>query len=355
MQPTNIASSDLSESRPASADLINVSQVFKAAQRLRQSHLLLPTPLEPLDLFDKQRKIEVWLKLENLQRTGSFKLRGASNKLLALQEQASSKVGFVTASAGNHALGLAYAAAHLDLPATIVVPLDASSAKVKALKSYPIELIQHGASYDEAEEYARTLERERGLVFVSAYNDLEVIAGQGTLALEVINELPQVTHFLVPVGGGGLISGVGLLAKSLNPTAKVIGVQSEASTAMTAALKAGHLVTTPEYPTLADGLAGGLEKGTVTFDLARRYVDQMILVSEEEIAGAIHYLLDKFHTVAEGSAVVGLAALLAGRWQPAPGAVVCCLITGRNIATDKLLKILNESPGQAGLQLKKVE
>jgi threonine dehydratase len=326
---------------PQEKPLLTASDVFKAAQRLRQAGLLFPTPLEPLKTLSKDTGAGIWLKLENLQRTGSFKLRGAANKLLALQERLDSKPHVVTASAGNHGLGVAYAATHLGITATIVVPLEASPAKVKALKSYPVELIQHGAGYEEAEAYARQLERERGLTFVSAYNDLEVIAGQGTLALEVLHELPELTHLLVPTGGGGLLSGVALFAKEVNPAIRVIGVQSEASTALTAALKAGHLVTTPEYPTLADGLAGGLEAGTVTFALAQQYVDEMVLVSEESIAGAIRFMVEELHLIAEGSAVVGLAALLSKRWQPEPGAVVCSLITGRNIATEKLLKIMH--------------
>ncbi len=321
--------------------MITASDVFKAAQRLRKAGLLFSTPLEPLKSLSAATGAEVWLKLENLQRAGSFKLRGAANKLLTLQERLDSKPHVVTASAGNHGLGLAYAAAHLGITATIVVPLEASPAKVKALKSYPVELIQHGPGYEEAEAYARQLEKERGLTFVSAYNDLEVIAGQGTLALEVLNELPELTHLLVPVGGGGLISRVRLLAKEVNPAIRVIGVQSEASTAMTAALEAGQLVTTPEYPTLADGLAGGLEVGTVTFELARRYVDRMVLVSEEDIAWAIRFMVEELHVIAEGSAVVGPAALLGKGWPPESGAVVCSLITGRNIATEKLLKIMN--------------
>lgn len=322
--------------------LLTASDVFKAAQRLRRAGLLFPTPLEPLITLSQETGANIWLKLENLQRTGSFKLRGAANKLLALQERLNTPPHVVTASAGNHGLGVAYAATHLGIAATIVVPQEASPAKVRALQSYPVELIQHGAGYEEAEAYARQLEHERGLTFVSAYNDLEVVAGQGTLALEVLNELPEVTHLLVPVGGGGLISGVGLLAKEVNPAITVIGVQSEASTAMTAALAAGHLVTTPEYPTLADGLAGGLEAGTVTFGLARQYVDRMVLVSEDEIVGTIRYMVDELHSIAEGSAVVGLTALLGKRWLPPPGATVCSLITGRNIATPKLLKIMND-------------
>ncbi len=323
-----------------SGENLKAGEVLAAAHRLKSANLLLPTPLEPLESLNGA---QVWLKLENLQRTGSFKLRGAANKLLKLGEQAGEKQPVVTASAGNHALGLAYAAAYLGLSATIVVPLEASSAKVAALKRYPIELIQYGAGYEEAELYARQLERERNLVFVSAYNDADVIAGQGTLGLEIMSDLPQVTDILVPVGGGGLISGVGLLAKSLNPAIRVIGVQSEASTAMSAALQAGQLVVTPEYPTLADGLAGGLEQGTITFDLARQYVDQMVLVSEAAIEEAIRFMVNQLHIIAEGSAVVGLAALLGKSWQPVAGSSVVCLITGRNIATDKLSKILERT------------
>jgi threonine dehydratase len=222
------------------------------------------------------------------------------------------------------------------------VPQGASVAKVEALQRYPVSLILEGENYEAAELYARQLERERGLVFVSAYNDQEVIAGQATLALEVLHDLPEAKVLLVPVGGGGLISGVGLWAKTVSPQIKLIGVQSEASPAMHAALAAGKIVSAPDLPSLADGLAGNLEADTLTFELAQRYVDEVVLVSEEDIASAIRYYADELHLIAEGSAVVGLAALLSDRINlEALGSPVVDFVTGRNIAPATLRKILN--------------
>ncbi|MEI6047003.1 MAG: pyridoxal-phosphate dependent enzyme, partial [Chloroflexota bacterium] len=178
----------------------------------------------------------------------------------------------------------------------------------------------------------------QSLVFVSAYNDREVIAGQATLALEALHDLPEAKVLLVPVGGGGLISGVGLWAKSVSPQIRLIGVQSEASTAMYAALVAGKIVSVPDLPSLADGLAGNLEAETLTFELAKRYVDDVVLVGEEDIAAAIRYYADELHLIAEGSAVVGLAALLSG--QVTPSGPLVDFVTGRNIAPATLRKIL---------------
>jgi threonine dehydratase len=285
---------------------------------------------------------EIYHKLELFQTTGSFKLRGATNKLLTLNT-AERERGVVTASAGNHALGVAHAARHLGIAATIVVPKGASAAKVEALRRYPVTLILEGENYEAAELYARQLEQERGHVFVSAYNDREVIAGQATLALEVLNDLPEAKVLLVPVGGGGLISGVGLWAKTVSPQIKLIGVQSEASPAMHAALAAGKIVAAPDLPSLADGLAGNLETNTLTFELALRYVDEIVLVSEEDIAAAIRYYADELHLIAEGSAVVGVAALLSGRINlGVSDSPVVDFVSGRNIASATLRQILNQ-------------
>jgi threonine dehydratase len=246
--------------------------------------------------------------------------------------------GIVTASAGNHALGVAYTARHLGIKATIVVPQSASAAKVEALRRYPVTLLLEGDNYDAAELYSRQLERESNMVYVSAYNDPEVIAGQGTTALEALNDLPEAKILLVPVGGGGLVSGVGLWAKSVNPDIKVIGLQSEASPAMQYALAAGKIVPAPDLPSLADGLAGNIEENSITFELAQRYLDEMILVTEEDIATALRFFANELHIIAEGSAVVGTAALLSGRVK-GEGPIIE-FVTGRNIAPATLRKVL---------------
>lgn len=316
---------------------MQASAVLDAARRLAASGLIYQTPLVRCEPLSAQLGYEIYQKLELFQQTGSFKLRGATNKLLTLSIEEKAR-GVVTASAGNHALGVAHAARHLGIAATIVVPTGASAAKVEALRRYPASLILHGDNYEAAELYARQLEQERGLVFVSAYNDPAVVAGQGTLALEALAALPTAKTLLVPVGGGGLISGIGLWAKTVAPHIKLIGVQSEASPAMHAALAAGQIVAAPDWPSLADGLAGNLEAGTITFELAQRYVDELVLVSEAEIAAAMGYFADELHLIAEGSAAVGLAALVSGRVKPA-GPIID-FVCGRNVAPATLRKIL---------------
>lgn len=305
------------------------------AARRRIAGTVAVTPLEHSRPLSALAGAEVYLKLECAQITGSFKLRGATNALLAQADGGP----VVACSAGNHALGLAHAAAATGRQATLVLPETASPAKVAALGRYPVRLIQHGANYDEAEAEARRLERDEGLRFVSPYNDPDVIAGQGTVGIEILEQLPSAELLLVGVGGGGLISGVALWAKALNPAIQVIGVQAANSTAMLAALRAGQIVATPELPTLADGLSGGIEAGSITFPLVQRLVDDMLTVSEDQIAAAMRWLLDEHHLVVEGSAAVGVAALLHGLVPAAAGRRTVALLCGRNVATATLRQI----------------
>lgn len=321
---------------------LTAQAILQAANRLHKSNLIYRTPLEKNHKLSDELGLELWQKLELYQQTGSFKLRGATNKLLALLEESqtsNTKPEILTISAGNHGLGIAHAARHLNMKATVVVPKVASPAKVEALRRYPISLIQHGDNYEAAELYSRELERESTLTFASPYNDYEVMAGQGTIALEVLQDLPQTNVLLVPTGGGGLIGGVALWAKTVIPNIKVIGVQSEASPAMHHALVAGKLVPAPDLSSLADGLAGALEVDTVTFSLVNRYVDEIVLVSEAAIAEAIRYYAEYEHLIVEGSGAVGLAALLEGKLTLPSGSRVVNIVTGRNIAAATLSKI----------------
>lgn len=316
---------------------MKAQQVLEAARRLAQAGTVYHTPLARCEPLSARLGVAVYQKLELFQLTGSFKLRGATSKIMNLSAAERAR-GIVTASAGNHALGVAYTARHLGIKATIVVPKSASAAKVEALRRYPVTLLLEGDNYDAAELYSRQLERESNMVYVSAYNDPEVIAGQGTTALEALNDLPEAKILLVPVGGGGLVSGVGLWAKSVNSDIKVIGLQSEASPAMQNALSAGKIVPAPDLPSLADGLAGNIEENSITFELAQRYLDEMILVTEEDIATALRFFADELHIIAEGSAVVGTAALLSGRVK-GDGPIIE-FVTGRNIAPATLRKVL---------------
>jgi threonine dehydratase len=297
------------------------------------------TPLEPSTWLSEISGADVSLKLECYQPTGSFKVRGAMAAISHLGEDARER-GVVTASAGNHGLGVAYAASRLDVGATVVVPDNASEAKVASLRRFPIELLRGGPSYDTAEHMALDLAREQSYAFVSPYNDPWVVAGQGTIGVEILEDAPRAGAVLVPVGGGGLISGIGSWLKRVNGDIRVIGVQSSASPAMEQALHAGRLVEIGIEPTLADGLAANIQMGSITFDLAREVVDELVLVTEEEIASAIRACFHELHLALEGSAVVTIAALLAGRIEGIAGTQVVGVVTGRNIASERLLELM---------------
>lgn len=292
---------------------------------------LRPTPVVPLEL---PGGVEVLAKLDSLQPTGSFKLRGA---LAALSALGSPGVRVVGASAGNHALALVEAARRLGLRATVVVPRTGSRAKLAALRRLHADLVVHGDDYDQAERHALEL-ADAGGAYVSAYNDPHVIAGQATWAAETAAGLPGGATLVVPVGGGGLLAGT-LLWAADRPDVRVVGVEAAASRALSAAVAAGRVVAVPVAPTLADGLAGNLEAGSVTPALARGRVHAIVAVTEEEIERAIRFLAAS-GLVVEGSGAVGVAALLAGR-VPADGGTVAVLLTGRNIAAGTLARVLD--------------
>jgi threonine dehydratase len=277
------------------------------------------------------------LKPECFQVTGSFKIRGAMAKLAALTPDERAR-GVLTVSAGNHGLAVAHAAQALSLEATIVVPRTASPAKVAAIKGYDVKLIEQGDNYDQAERAARALERETGLTFVSPYNDPMVIAGQGTVAIELLEDDAPVDTILVPVGGGGLLAGVLVAAKALNPRVKVYGVEPRASPTMTAALEAGHLVEIEEDATIADGLAGNIEPGSITFPIIQRLVDDVILVGEDAIRSAIARMAREEHLMIEGSGAAGIAALADRRVE---GSRVAVIVTGRNISFDLFAEVVS--------------
>ena len=299
-------------------------EVLDAERRIRP--LLPPTPLvESSELVPGGL-----LKLETFQPTGSFKVRGA----LALLTRLAPGERIVAASAGNHALGVAWAATALGVEATVVVPETAAPAKLAALERFPVELLRHGAGYDEAERHALALAGE-GRRYVSAYNDPDVIAGGGTLALE----LPEGPLTIVcPVGGGGLCAGVALWASGLADV-RVVGVEAEASRAVSVAVAAGRVAPVEVGPTLADGLAGSLEPGSVTVELVRAHVAELVAVTEAEIEEAIRLLVSEHGVVAEGAGAVATAALLAGKVAVAGRPVA--LVTGRNMDTAVLGRILS--------------
>jgi threonine dehydratase len=311
--------------RSTERDVLSVEDVRAAGARVQP--YVVRTPLERSIPLSERCGVDVWLKLECFQATGSFKLRGALNALLLLTPD---QREVVTASAGNHGLGVARAATLLDKVATVVVAETASRAKIEALRHSGAELVLHGPTYDEAEAEGLRLSRERGVPFISAYNHAAVVAGGGTVALEIFADLPEVRTLVVPAGGGGLIGGIGVVAHGLNQQTTVIGVQSTASPALHAALAHGEIVPVDVMPSLADGLSGNVEPGSITLGLLKEHVREVALVSEKEIAAAMCWLLIHERVVVEGSAAVGVAALLHDRLRRLDGPTVV-ILTGRNV------------------------
>src|SRR5262245_38487458 len=263
---------------------LTIDDIRMARERI--ASIARRTPLEHSRWLSSQHEKNIFLKLECLQLTGSFKLRGAMSKLMSLTEEEQAR-GLLTVSAGNHGLAVAHCASVLGLNATVVVPESASRAKVASIARYPVALIERGATYDDAEREAREMERASGLTFVSPYNDPQVIAGQGTIGLEMLEDCADLDAVVVPVGGGGLLAGVALAVKAINPSVKVYGAEPKNSPTMNAALEAGQIIEIDEEPTIADGCAGNVEPGSMTFPYIQRLVDGMILVSEESIRNAL--------------------------------------------------------------------
>lgn len=323
----------MNHNSPAAAELHDTPvapsrrDIVGAWNRIR--HQLGPSPLVP----SRGIHPELLLKLETLQPTGSFKVRGAFAALsrLAPGERV------VTASAGNHGLGVAFAAAHFGIDATVVIPETASTAKRDALARFPITLVDHGRIYDDAEQHAIMLADDVGERYVSPYNDLDVIAGQGTLALELLRALRPPVTILCPIGGGGLAAGVGLYAASI-PGVRVVGVESTASAAMRASLDAGRITEIDVQATLADGLGGNLEPESVTFDLCRQHLADVVTVTEAEIEEAIRSLARTHGLVVEGAGAVAVAAVLAGRVEIVGRPVA--LVTGRNISPEAFARLV---------------
>ena len=314
---------------------VTIDQIKQARDRIAAT--ARRTPLERSRWLSVEHRRDVFLKLECFQLTGSFKLRGAMAKLSALT-QAERARGVLTVSAGNHGLAVAHCCEVLGLEATIVVPESASRAKVEAIRRYPVTLIERGAGYDDAERAAREMERETGATFVSPYNDPEVIAGQGTIGLEILEEVPGLGAVIVPVGGGGLLAGVAIAAKTINPQVRIYGAEPLTSPTMTAALQAGRIVEIEEQDTLADGCAGNIEPGSMTFPIIQKLVDGIILVSEESIRNAIAKIAREDHLMIEGSAAVSIAAIDDARLE---GRSIGAIVSGRNMSIDLFNKVIS--------------
>lgn len=303
----------------------------RAAADVVRRHLV-PSPVVAVPALGEG----VLAKLEVFQPTGSFKVRGALAAVSAALRQHPG-APLVAASAGNHGLGVACAADRLGAEATVVVAETASVAKVRALERFAVTLVRHGATYDEAEAYALRLVREKGGYYLSPYNDADVIAGQATLGAELVEQVPDLATVVVPVGGGGLASGIALATRGTE--IRLVGVEPEASAAMSAALAAGRAVPVPLGETIADGLAGSIEEGSVTVDICRAGGVEMHTVDELALQSAVRFLAFEVGVVAEGAGAAAVAALRSGVVGPGPGATVV-VVTGRNIAPPLLASIL---------------
>ena len=315
--------------------MISLSEFYAARKRVQK--WARRTPMEYSPGLSALIDGDVWLKLENHQVTGSFKIRGATNKILLLTEEERTR-GVVTASSGNHAQGLGYAARELGVKAKVVVPEMTPQIKIDAIRRYGVDLIIEGEEYMDSERLARKIEAEEGMTFVSAYNDIDLIKGQGTVGLEMIEDVPGLDVVLVPVGGGGLVSGVASVFKQAT-SATVIGVQGETSPVMYECVKKGHIHDIHLRDTYAEGLHGGLEAGSVSFDICREVIDEWAILTEDDILGAIRYLLHESHMLVEGAGAVGVAAILSDPCR-FTNKRVGVVISGGNLGMETLRKVV---------------
>lgn len=295
------------------------------------------TPLVGASGLSTSTNAEVFLKLENLQTTGSFKLRGAYFAVSQLTDEERQR-GIVACSSGNHAQGVAYAAQAFGVPATIFIPESAPQEKIEATKSYGVDVVVQGASFEEAKVAAERFVEETNSVYIAPYDNVDIIAGQGTIALEISEQLEDVDIVIVPVGGGGLISGVASTIKALKPNCLVYGVETESMNSMQRSLQEGRPVSLPHVDTLADGIAVSAPSD-LTYGICRDYVDDIVTVTEQEIADAMRYLLEDEKLVAEGAGATSVAALMSGK-IPVAGQTVVCIVSGGNVPNDALMQLL---------------
>lgn len=310
--------------------------ILEAEQQIRP--YVLETPLEYSIPLSKMSGAEVYLKCEHLQHTGAFKVRGAFNKILSLTSAETAK-GIVTASSGNHGAAVAYALHTLHLQGRVFVPTNVSSAKADNIKQYEAALEYVGEDTLHTEDYARAYATQHHQVYISPYNDLQIICGQGTIGLEIFKQLPKIEVILVPIGGGGLISGIGAYIKSVAPQVQVIGCLPENSPVMAESIAQGKIIEMQTYPTLSDATAGGIESESLTFGLCQQFVDEYLLVSEEEIRHAIVTFIKVKHQLIEGAAALTLAALLKYP-QHFENKRTALVLSGGNISLDTLKTIL---------------
>jgi threonine dehydratase len=314
---------------------VTPADVEQAAEDLRA--YLSPTPLQYSRAFTDKARCHVHLKIESIQPIRAFKVRGALNKLIRMTTEQRA-AGVITASAGNHGLGVAYAAAAFQAPATVYVPETANLFKVEAIRRLGARVVAAGRNYNGAYVEALAAQKESGATFVHAYDDPDVVAGQGTIATEIMSDLAEFDTVLVPIGGGGLIGGIALYLKSKKPGIKVLGIEPVGADAMSRSLRAGSIVTLDHVSTIADGLAASAP-GKLTFELAQKYVDGVLLVEETEMLRAIRLLFEWEHLLAEPAGAAALAALLYHH-RPAPNERVVVILSGGNVSDEVMLRAL---------------
>jgi|SRR5579862_6959100 len=312
------------------------NEVLIAEKRIRQH--IKETPLDYSIALSREAKVNVFLKCENLQCTGAFKIRGAINKLLSLTPS-QRKQGVVTASSGNHGAAVAFGLNKLNMKGVIFVPKNTSPTKIDNIRNYTNDLKFYGTDCMQTEIHALEYAKQHNMIYVSPYNDPQVIAGQGTIGIELVNQLDTIDTVFVPIGGGGLISGIAGYLKSVNPKIKVMGCLPENSPVMSESIKAGKIIEMETLSTLSDATAGGIEPGAITFDICRQLIDEYILVSEEEIKNAIISMIKTQHLLIEGASGVALAAFLKCS-NHFHGKNVVIVLSGANISVETLKLIL---------------
>ncbi len=318
---------------------ITLEDILEAKKKIGSD--IIVTNLIFADKLSKILGAEIYIKPENMQRVRSFKIRGALNKIYSLTEEERAR-GVIAPSAGNHAQGVAFAATSLNIKSTIVMPKTAPQSKITSTIFYGGEVIlADGSTFDEAYDLAKKMADEKGATLVHAFDDPKVIAGQGTIGVEIIQELPNVDTVFVPIGGGGLISGIAIAIKSINPNVRIIGVEAENCPSMQESIKAGHPVKIKSKPTLADGIAVKAPS-KLTLGIVTKLVDEIVTVSESEIKDAMSFLIEECKLVAEGAGAVATAAIISNKVDIKDRKVIS-LLTGGNIDTNKMIESLEKS------------
>ena len=316
-------------------DMIN-QNVIVASKKINK--YIRRTPFERSAMISDLTGADVWLKMENQQHTGSFKFRGAINKMLSLSES-ERESGIYAASTGNHGAAVAYACQLLKVPCVIYVPENSSEAKLINMKNFGAEIVVHGKDCMDGELKAREVANSTGGIYLSPYNDLEVVAGQGTIGKEIESQCNGLDSIIVSVGGGGLISGVGGYLKSIWPDIEIIAASPENHAVMIKSLDAGEIIKISPVPTISDGTAGGVEDQSITFDMCKEFVDHRVLLTEQEIEKGIVHLIEKERVLVEGAAGTAIAALIKMK-EHLEGKRVGIIICGRNISLEVLRKII---------------